>query len=306
MHQRGVCAGVVAHNPKSDELSSLVETLLHSAGWVVVVDNNSSDCFYLEALECQSGVTVIRNSENRGVSGGINQIIKEASARDAKFVVAFDQDTKITAELIPVLVGHFESLLASGETVAAIGPCVVDDFTDRGMPFVRFRLPFNTRYNREAVLQGESLVECDFLISSGCLMSLQALKDIGVMNDELFIDNVDLEWCFRARQKQYRIYGDFTVAVRQQIGVALTRIPFTNAVIRYHDYSRHYFMTRNRVWLYRQRHANTAWVVHDVFRFAGKLLYLLVFKGNRLALLKSSLKGVIDSFTLKSYNNGKI
>jgi rhamnosyltransferase len=301
-----VCAGVVAYNPKPDELSTLVETLLHSAGWVVVVDNNSSDRRYLEALEGQSGVIVIRNSENCGVSGGINQIIAEARARDAKFVIAFDQDTKITAGLIPVLASHLESLLESGEAVAAIGPCVVDDYTNQGMPFVRFNLPFNTRYNRETLPQREPLVECDFLISSGCLMSLQALNDIGDMNDELFIDNVDLEWCFRARNKQYAIYGDFTVAVRQKIGVALTQIPLTNAVIRYHDYSRHYFMTRNRVWLYRQHHANTAWVVHDVLRFTCKFLYLLVFKRNRLALLKSSLRGVIDSFALKSYNDVKL
>lgn len=284
---------------------ALVETLLRSAGWVVVVDNHSSDSRYLESLESRSGVTVIRNSENRGVSGGINQIIAEAREREAKFVVAFDQDTKITPDLIPVLASHFEHLLESGQAVAAIGPSVVDDYTDRCMPFVRFKLPFNLRYDRETVPRDTPQVECDFLISSGCLMSLQALSEIGVMNDELFIDNVDLDWCFRARKKQFKIYGDFTVTVRQQIGVALSRIPFTDAVIRYHDYSRHYFMTRNRAWLYRQRHANVAWVVHDVFRFSGKLLYLLVFKGNRLTLLKSSLKGVIDSFALTSYNNGK-
>ncbi|CAA0110945.1 Uncharacterised protein [Halioglobus japonicus] len=306
MHQHRVCAGVVAHNPKSVELLSLVETLLDSTDSVVVVDNNSAYCHYLQSLESQPDITVIRNSENCGVSGGINQIIAHARDLGAKFVVAFDQDTKITADLIPMLASHLEKLLESGEPVAAIGPSVVDDYTNQTMPFVRFKLPFNIRYSRETLPQDEQQVECDFLISSGCLMSVQALNDIGAMNEELFIDNVDLEWCFRARQKRYKIYGDFTAVIRQQIGVAFTRIPFTKAVVRYHDYTRNYFMTRNRLWLYRQRYANAAWVVHDLLRFSSKLLYLLIFKGNRLELLKSSLKGIIDSFGMKSYNGGNL
>jgi rhamnosyltransferase len=304
MQQNSVCAGVVAHNPKVTELTSLVKTLLCSAQWVVIIDNDSSDTLYMEGLESQVGVTIIRNSCNRGVSGGINQIIERARDVGAQFAVAFDQDTQITDDLINVLVTDFQGLLESGEPVAAVGPSVTDDYTGYTLPFVRFRLPSNTRYRRETSVGGRLQVECDFLISSGCLMSMRAIEEIGAMNEALFIDNVDLEWCFRAHRNGYKTYGDFSAVIRQQIGETYTRIPFTKAVIRYHDYTRNYYMTRNRVWLYRQRHANTAWVVHDLLRFTSKFMYLLVFKPDRLGLLRSSLKGVIDSFDMKSYNAG--
>ena len=303
MEQFSVCAGVVAHNPKIDELNVLVENLRACSKWVVIVDNDSSETAYLESLANQPGVIVIRNTRNVGVSRGINQVIEYARDKKAKYVIAFDQDTKISPDLVTVLANDLEALLASGEPVAAIGPLVVDDFTNFSLPFIHFKLPLNVRYCRENLARNERLVECDFLISSGCLMPMQVIDDIGAMNEALFIDNVDLEWCFRAIHKRYKIYGDFGGVIHQQIGENYTKIPFTKSVIRYHDYKRSYYMTRNRVWLYRQHYANRAWVVHDVLRFSSKFLYLFVFRSNRLNLLKSSIKGLIDSFGMKSYNN---
>ena len=298
-----VCAGVVAHNPKVDDLNALIENLLACSKWLVIVDNNSSDICYLESLKGRSGVTIVRNHENRGVSRGINQVIEHAREMQAKFVIAFDQDTKISPDLVQVLASDLEKLLEAGEPVAAIGPSVIDDYTNFSLPFINFRLPLNARYRRETLAENERVVECDFLISSGCLMPMQVIDDIGPMNEALFIDNVDLEWCFRAIHNRYKIYGDFGVVIRQQIGENYTRIPFTKSVIRYHDYKRSYYMTRNRFWLYRQHYANKAWIVHDVLRLTCKFLYLIVFKGGRRNLLKSSIRGIIDSFAMKSYNH---
>lgn len=306
MKQFSVCAGVVARNPIADDVNVLIERLLASSRWVVIVDNSSADTSYLESLENHPDVRVIYNNKNKGVSGGINQIIEHARAMKAEFVTAFDQDTQISPDLVSVLASNLEKLLESGEPAAAIGPLVVDDYTNHRLPFIHFRLPLNVRYCRETLTEKERLVECDFLISSGCLMSMKAIDDIGSMNEALFIDNVDLDWCFRAVHKRYKVYGDLGSVIRQQIGETYTQIPFTKVVIRHHDHNRIYYMTRNRLWLYRQHYVNRSWVVHDVFRFTCKFLYLLVFKSGRTVLLKSSIKGIVDSFAIKSYNNGSL
>ena len=135
-----VCAGVVAHNPKVDDLNALIENLLACSKWLVIVDNNSSDICYLESLKGRSGVTIVRNHENRGVSRGINQVIEHAREMQAKFVIAFDQDTKISPDLVQVLASDLEKLLEAGEPVAAIGPSVIDDYTNFSLPFINFRL----------------------------------------------------------------------------------------------------------------------------------------------------------------------
>lgn len=303
MKQHSVCAGVVAHNPIVGDVNVLVENLLVGSTWVVIVDNCSADKSYLTSLVSHPGVTIICNNDNRGVSGGINQIIEYARRMKADFVAGFDQDTRISPGLIDTLASNLEKLLESGEPVAAIGPLVIDDYTNHSLPFIRFRLPLNARYSPETSPECDRLVECDFLISSGCLMSMKAIDDIGLMHEALFIDNVDLDWCFRATYKKYKVYGDFGSVIRQQIGATYTQIPFTKAVIRYHDYNRIYYMTRNRVWLYRQHYVNRAWVVHDVCRLTCKFLYLFLFKGGRTILLRRSVRGIIDSFAMRPYNH---
>ena len=296
-----MCAGIVAHNPKDVDIDMLIESLLSCARWVVVVDNSSTNTSYLKELEDRPEVKIICNSRNGGVSGGINQIIEYAREMKADFVTAYDQDTQISANLVNVLAADLQKLIESGEPVAALGPLVIDDFTNNTLPFVHFRFPFNARYRGGARAKEGQLVECHFLISSGCLMSMKAIDEIGAMNEALFIDNVDLDWCFRALNKRYKVYGDFAGVIRHRIGENCTQIPFTNSVIRHHDSDRNYYMTRNRFWLYRQAYVKGSWIFHDVCRFGSKLLYLLVFKNGRISLLKSSVRGIFDSFAMKPY-----
>ena len=306
MKNYSVCAGIVAHNPKAVDINSLIESLLSCARWVVVVDNNSADTSYLKDLELRTELKVICNAKNRGVSGGINQIIEYAREMNAEYVTAYDQDTQISASLVSILAADLQKLIESGERVAGIGPLVIDDFTNNTLPFVLFRFPFNARYSGKARAKEDCVVECSFLISSGCLMSMKAIEEIGAMNESLFIDNVDLDWCFRAADKRYKVYGNFAGVIRQRIGENCTQIPFTNSVIRYHDFNRNYYMTRNRFWLYRQAYAKGSWVFHDVCRFASKLLYLLVFRKGRITLIKSSVKGILDSFAVQSYEESSL
>jgi rhamnosyltransferase len=304
MKRYSVCAGIVAHNPGPEGIGALVEELLSCAEWVVVIDNNSDDTDYLLQFEGRPGVDVVRNAENGGVSIGINQIIDYARKVRAKYVTAYDQDTQISKGLVSKLAQDLEELIESGKPAAAVGPLVIDDFTNHTLPFISFRLPLNARY-RSGLNRADHLVECNFLISSGCLMSMAAIDEIGAMNEALFIDNVDLDWCFRATSKRYKIYGDFEGVIRQRIGDSCTQIPFTKSVVRYHNAKRNYYMTRNRFWLYRQAYVNSAWVIHDICRFSVKLLYLTIFHSDRVRFIKSSVRGIFDSFSIKPYEDSK-
>ena len=101
-------------------------------------------------------VKIICNSRNGGVSGGINQIIEYAREVKADFVTAYDQDTQISANLVNVLAADLQKLIESGEPVAAVGPLVIDDFTNNTLPFVHFRFPFNARYRGRSARERRS------------------------------------------------------------------------------------------------------------------------------------------------------
>ncbi len=40
----------------------------------------------------------------------------------------------------------------------------------------------------------DGFVEADFLIASGCLTPIESFDAIGLLNDDMFIDYVDIEW----------------------------------------------------------------------------------------------------------------
>ena len=45
----------------------------------------------------------------------------------------------------------------------------------------------------------------DMLMSSGMMIDLSKIKDIGFFKEEFFIDEVDLEFCYRAIKKGYKV-----------------------------------------------------------------------------------------------------
>jgi rhamnosyltransferase len=49
-------------------------------------------------------------------------------------------------------------------------------------------------------------VEASFLIASGCLISLDVIKNVGYMDEGLFIDYVDVEWSFGLNQWLFCIF----------------------------------------------------------------------------------------------------
>jgi len=69
-------------------------------------------------------------------------------------------------------------------------------------------------------------MECDFLLSSGSLVPLDVIDKVGGMEEELFIDQVDTEWCLRARSMGYRVFGAFGAILEHRLGEAHARAWF--------------------------------------------------------------------------------
>ena len=62
-------------------------------------------------------------------------------------------------------------------------------------------------------------------------MHLDALASIGAMKESYFIDNIDLEWCFRAKSKGYELIGTDQAVLYHAIGERSS-----NPLVRAKDY----------------------------------------------------------------------
>jgi rhamnosyltransferase len=105
------------------------------------------------------------------------------------------------------------------------------------------------------------LLPVAFLIASGCLIDMKALAEIGPMNEDLFIDHVDLEWGLRASREGYALLVDTRVTMAHSLGDSTVRLKGRMQPVHIHGPVRNYYLTRNTVMLIRSGLLGCQWTV---------------------------------------------
>ena len=284
-----VCAIVVTYQPQTEVIDRVLRAVAGQVGGVLLLDNasNSAEAVgYLESAEIP-GVGVVRLSANVGLGRAFNMGTDQARQRGFRYVLLMDQDSVLAPGMVTTLRSAFESLPDTG-SVAAVGPQFFDTRSGRPAPFVRLGFPFN----RKLYGGPGQRVECDFLISSGSLLPLAALERVGGMDEGLFIDNVDLEWCFRARSRGLRLYGICDARMDHSIGDRLRRSRIKRDGVVIHSPLRLYYIMRNRLLLYRRAETPRVWIAQDLPRLLLKFFGMALFVAPRRAYLRSMLRGL--------------
>lgn len=283
-------AVVVGYHPDPGQLQALLAALEHQVDTIVVVDN-SEPPIHAETLTTRpDSIRLLASGQNRGVAWAINRGVQELLASGHRYAALFDQDSLPPEKLVETLRHRLEQLQSNGQRVAAIGPAIRERGSHKPAPFIRFRLPLNQR-----LYPSSGSVSCDFLITSGKLIDLEQWNSIGPMREDWFIDNIDLEWSFRARRLGYELHGSGETELAHSIGQRqrlFKSLPWPS--YRHHGPERLYTMMRNRVFLYRAK-APRAWIIQDSLRAVGKLgLFSLVRP--RRENLSAMLRGLRDGF----------
>lgn len=286
-----VCAVIVSHRPDVDLLRRVVAAIAPQVGQVVLVDN-ATDCTGFDALAAEvtaSGGRVERLARNAGLAAGLN--IGIAIARDAGFghVLLLDQDSVAGPDMVDALLRNLADLSRHGRA-GAVGAQFVDPRNQLVGPFVRIGFPFN----RKIPGGPGQRIACDFLISAGSLLPVAVLDDVGAMDESLFIDNVDLDWCFRARRHGYLLYGICDARMQHSIGDTLRPSRWRPRGIFIHSPARLYYLTRNRLLLYRRGHTPRIWIAQDVPRLVGKFLRMSLLIAPRGENARAMLRGIRD------------
>jgi rhamnosyltransferase len=292
-----VSAVLVAYNPNSELLVAVIQAVLGQVSDIFIVDNASSDYSFawLDQFAEQVGTKLhlLKQEENLGIGAGHNVGIKLAIARGSKFVMLLDQDSLLQEDVVVRLRAAYNELSnIDGFKVAALGPQYRDSDTGALSDFVRVGLGRN-HFNFP---QNPSVTDADFLVSSGSLLSVAALEVVGLMDESLFIDGVDTEWCFRAKSKGFLIVGLYGTVMTHALGEQRKEIPwfFRKRAISVHKPFRYYYMYRNSVLLYCRSYTPWGWKFADMARCCKMAVFLCWAGENRLDFLKMIGLGIID------------
>lgn len=288
-----VVAVIVTYFPSHERLKSQLDVLVKQAQHVVIIDNTPT-------LWDKSGlnysvdiVSWLAFQINLGLATGLNMGIAKAKQLGASHVLLMDQDSVPHAEMIQHLKKAFISA-TSLDNLAAVGPNFIDDRGEKFTPFWTVGFP----KNRASQSQKKSpYVETDFLITSGSLVCMQALTKIGVMNESLFIDNVDLEWCLRTRAEGWRLLGVPHAYLSHQLGDSHMRAPWFAQIlgkqfIVQHNATRLYYIMRNRILLYKMPHVPMTWIAQDLLRLPWKFTISILASSEKIAVTNAMLLGI--------------
>jgi len=222
-----IVAVVVSYNGEHNT-ENTIRALLGKVGQICVIDNGSDSLSIdiLRKLELQHLITLIEVGENKGIGYALNKGLSYAIDSGFKWFLSMDQDTQVSDNMVDEYVrscNTHPNLVCLAPTINVFGK----------------ELMFNSG-NQELDAR-----EIKYAITSGNLVKLSIIPDIGFYNEELFIDCVDFEFCLRLRDKGYKIYQIKEAVIFHQLG-SEHNVPAIFAwFYTSHSPLRRYYMYRN-------------------------------------------------------------
>ena len=271
---------IVTYKPDIIVLEDCINSIKMQLNKIIIVDNTPKADKNLEIFKNYSSIDIIHLGDNYGIAYAQNVGIKKALEENAEFILLSDQDTTYPTNFINDMLSCFNE-----ENIAAAGPLFKDNHTNNIQFFIKKGcLGFKKIYpqnGKHEVLQ---------LIASGTVLNAKYLKDIGLMREDLFIDWVDMEWCWRAIKKGYKIIGNADILINHTLGDRLINIKFKHII--YRKPTRNYYITRNAV--YCSIYIDSLDIIHRVNLFVRSLTYIAkfsIFMPPHLKNLKYTMKG---------------
>lgn len=262
---------IVLYNP---DIPSLGKKLKGIKTTVIIVDNSENDSImdnfgdniiYIP-LHCNTGIA---NAQNVGIS--------KAVELNKSYLVFFDQDTSVKENIIELLFSSYHELKKRDPKVGALGPVVCDNadgaiYDDR-------------------LLTCERFIKIDRVISSGMFIELSLLEKVGRMNQFLFIDNVDSEFCWRIGKHGYNCYIDNSIHMSHKIGSRKFKLFGFKFIIS--APKRYYYQYRNFFILCRFGYVPNSWKIKNLIRRSLEMLIIPIYAG-QLSVFCNMIYGTLS------------
>lgn len=288
---QSVCAVIVTYNPDVDRLAEILRAVARRVERTVIVDNASTQISEDALAASAPNLVVKRLSENRGVGAAHNEGVALARAVGCRYVLLLDQDSLPREGMVAALLAAVTRLQTEGVRVGCVGArlasrdnATLSQFTRIGWGRVR-RLPCTDT---------APVVECDVVFSSGSLIPMRVFDDVGGLDESLFIDHVDNEWCLRARAEGYRIFGVCNAILEHRLGEGEGRIWFGRwRHLPRHKPFRYYYMFRNTILLCRRDYVPLRCGLYYFTWLTALFLTFGVFAHQRNGELGMMFKGLV-------------
>lgn len=230
------------------DAEDLIRTLATSGH--VVVSDDASPCTFddrLARIAEVPNVTLIRNSQNRGIGRALNQGLEIARNHELPWLLTIDQDSQVDEMYAETMVDFANSLSFSGVRVGGVG---AGHILDASGPL--------TYPTRRVPIRATDVTVTEEVVQSGTLWNTSALIEIGGFDESLGMDAVDAAACLALREADFVVALNPDATLKHQIeGAQQVRLLGRSVMVTGHSPHRRWSIVRNRIRLFPREFAQS-------------------------------------------------
>ncbi len=192
-----------------------------------IIDNTESNpTLFKNYTPAFENLTYLHDGKNKGISLRLNEVSKQAIKEGYDWLLTMDQDSSFDEEMLNK---YFKCIKCFKEKEKVS--------------------MFGVSYTKEVFKKGDcNPIALNHLITSGSVLNLKSIEEIGYFDEKLFIDEVDFEYCLRSVFKGFQIIQFANIFLTHNLGETSYHRSFKNIKLTsraLHSPLRIYYMTRN-------------------------------------------------------------
>lgn len=274
-----ISAGIVLYNPDIDRLKENINAIINQCTHIYLIDNGSDNINNISDLLEEYNdlkITVIYNQKNMGIASALNQLTEAAKKDNFNWILTLDQDSVSPLNIIK----EFKKYI-NKNNVGMLCPVICDR-------------------NKDKIIKAEEgYIEVKECITSGSLLNINAWDEIGGFDDNMFIDGVDFDICYRLRQASYRILCVQSVVLLHELGhIEYHRFLFWKVIVKNHSAFRKYYIARNIIYIARKR--KSLFLIFKGILQEIKLIGIaILYESDKFNKINRIFAGICDGFRCK-------
>jgi rhamnosyltransferase len=224
------CGVVTFYNPPENYMLN-ISTFSRFLDKIFIVDNTpgDNDSNHQSLLQRFPNVVVLSTGKNLGIAKAINLGIEAALENSASWLLTMDQDSYFDVDQAEK---YFKSCAEiDKDKVAILSPSHEKVPTEGAFCY----------YKKQ-----------DAVMTSGNLLNLSVIRNIGFFNEDLFIDSVDHDYCLRANLLGFEVLQATNCFIQHVVGdlyQGSLMFGLKKKTFHIHSPKRMYFIVRNGLYI---------------------------------------------------------
>lgn len=271
----------ITYNPEIDLLVEQLNSLKDQVDLLIIVDNGSKNSSHIDSIVKNYQAIFIKLDINKGLSYAQNIGISRAIDDGSQYVLLLDQDSVLQNNFVKNM---FDVYVDSG--VGILGPVFYDPDNMEIYKGTNYIGPFISS------TQIERITDVTYVIASGSFFSIDVFNKVGRMNEDLFVDYIDVDWSLRAKSIGLRVA--MTNLSRMSHTIGDSRINFLGRTISVHSPMRRYYLIRNSFFMLRMPYVPFGYKLRELSLNVVRAAIAIFVSKDRVGAFKMITKGFKD------------